>query len=290
LCVLSIALYSFFYERSSLLWLILVAIVSTTVLILDSYPWLLFITLLLIPLLFKKISYTQLIITLLFSTILLVFSSMSIFSEYIKVYSPWTLTLFLIPLCILAINGIFQNNLKRYLVYSNTIQTALILVDLFAAKMAGKTSILWAIQTLNYIIAGLLFFLTLGILSKNYKRKKISNLRGSYMRNRIITICMVLAALSLAGIPGLNLFVTEWFLFTLTYTIDPAITILTIFLSLLLFLMYSKVIYTAVIGESRVKEYVPMVLTLLNVGLVVACIIFGLVPHTQFFILRGLTR
>jgi multicomponent Na+:H+ antiporter subunit D len=185
----------------------------------------------------------------------------------------------------MAIMGIFEDNLKMYLIYSNAIQLTFVLLDLTIAKLTGKISTLGTIQILNYTFAGLLFFLTLGILSEDNKRKKISSLQGSYYRDRLNGAFAVIAALSLAGIPGLNIFVSEWFLFKASFLINPIITVFCIFLALLLFIMYFKVANVLLIGSFEGKKIPVRYITFINAILAIICLTFGLLPQLQLFIL-----
>jgi len=188
-------------------------------------------------------------------------------------------------MCILAIMGIFENDLKKYLIYSNAIQLIFVLVDLGIAKLGQKITTLGTIQIFNYTFAGLLLFLTLGILSKDNKLKKISTLQGSYYRDKFNGMFAVIAALSLAGVPGLNLFVSEWFLFKAAFIINPIITIFGIFVALLLFIMYFKIVNVLLVGGVEAKKLSKKPLTYLNAILAIICLIFGLLPQIQLYIL-----
>jgi formate hydrogenlyase subunit 3/multisubunit Na+/H+ antiporter MnhD subunit len=191
----------------------------------------------------------------------------------------------LILMCYLAIQGIFEDDLEKYLIISNFIQTLFVFLDLSVASVSGKIMTLGTIQIFNYTFAGSLLFLTIGILSKDNKRVKLTQLRGSNYRNRLITVCASIAALSLAGVPGLNIFVSEWLLFQKAFLISPVITIFGIFLALLLFIMYFKILYVLSVSDSKVRERSPWLLNVISVILAGICIIFGIIPSIQYFIL-----
>jgi formate hydrogenlyase subunit 3/multisubunit Na+/H+ antiporter MnhD subunit len=191
----------------------------------------------------------------------------------------------LILMCYLTIQGIFEDDLEKYLIISNFIQTLFVFLDLTVASVTGSIASLGTIQIFNYTFAGSLLFITLGILSKDNRRVRITQLRGSNYRNTLITTCASIAALSLAGVPGLNMFVSEWLLFQKAFLISPVITIFGIFLALLLFVMYFKIVYVLSVGDSKIKEKSPTLLNILSVGLAIICIIFGLIPNLQYLIL-----
>jgi len=185
----------------------------------------------------------------------------------------------------MAVMAIFEDNLKRYLIYSNAIQLAFVLLDLTIAKLSQKITTLGTIQIFNYTFAGLLFFLTLGVLSKDNKRKNISSLQGTFYEDKKNGLFAVIAAISLAGLPGLNIFVSEWFLFKASFLINPVITLFGIFIALLLFIMYFKIVNVISVGNFEQSKIHMKYITYVNCILAVICLIFGLLPKIQLLIL-----
>jgi multicomponent Na+:H+ antiporter subunit D len=191
-----------------------------------------------------------------------------------------------LSICILAILGIFENDLKKYLIYSNAIQLLFVLLDLSIAKLSGKIATLGTIQIFNYTIAGILFFTTLGILSRKGKSKNIDELSGSYYSDKMNGNFAIISALSLAGLPGLNIFVSEWYLFKASFLINPIITIFGIFAALLLFVMYFKIVGVLLTGESESQRRTMKLLTYMNASLAFLCLLFGLIPQIQIYLLN----
>jgi len=199
------------------------------------------------------------------------------------IFSVVILSVFLI--CVLAIMGIFESDLKKYLIYSNAIQLTFVLLDLGVAKLSQKISTLGTVQIFNYTFAGLLFFITLGILSEDNKRKSISSLYGSYYRDKWNSVFAIVAALSLAGLPGLNIFVSEWFLFEAAFEINPIITIFGIFAALLLFVMYFKIANIILVGEDKPYRRSIKYLIYINAIFAFLCLFLGMLPQVQLYIL-----
>jgi multicomponent Na+:H+ antiporter subunit D len=220
-----------------------------------------------------------------FGSILLAYFLLKIFLTHEFAFLLPVAILSILLMSVSAIMGIFEDDLKKYLIYSNVIQLTFILLDLTIAKLSGKLSTLGTIQIFNYTFAGLLFFLTLGILSEDNKKKKISSLQGSYYKDKLNGAFAVIASLSLAGVPGLNIFVSEWFLFKASFLINPIITVLCIFLTLLLFIMYFKVANVLLIGSFEGKKIPMRYITFVNASLAAVCLTFGLLPQVQLFIL-----
>lgn len=192
----------------------------------------------------------------------------------------------ILTMCVMAVMAIFEDNLKRFLIYSNIIQLMFVLLDLTIAKLSGKIATLGTIQIFNYTFAGLLFFLTLGVLSRDNKRKSVSGLQGTFYENKLNGLFAIIAAISLAGLPGLNIFVSEWFLFKASFLINPIIALFGIFIALLLFIMYFKIINVISVGNFEKSKFSLKQITYVNAVLAIICLVFGLLPQIQLFILN----
>jgi formate hydrogenlyase subunit 3/multisubunit Na+/H+ antiporter MnhD subunit len=188
-----------------------------------------------------------------------------------------------IGVCLLGIAGIFQDDLWWFLTISNKIQILYVVLDLSVAKMLGRMDGAANIQIFNYTFAGLALFLTLGLLS--FGKWRVSQLEGSWFRNKWNDIFATVACLSLAGLPAFNMFVGEWAFFTSSYAVAPVITLLGIFAALTLFIMYYKVVYVLLVGEGS-PRHVARPLTAVNGALAAACVVLGLLPWLQWWILN----
>ncbi|NIM47447.1 MAG: hypothetical protein GTN40_04815 [Candidatus Aenigmarchaeota archaeon] len=274
---ISTSIFSFFYERKNLISILLLIFFSFFSLL----YWQLSILILLALLFYNKLELTTFITINMFTAVLLSWFFLNLF----LINSPFYLLiglLSLLVLCALAIFGIFERKLKKYLLISNAIQILFVVTDLSIVKLFGEFGPLITIQIFNYTFAGLAFFLTIGIFGrgKNY----VYELEGSYFANRWNDIFATIACLSLAGLPAFNMFVSEWLLFTKSFLITPVITILGVFAALLLFIMYYKVVYFLLIGKSR-QKHIPKEITILNGVLAAVCIVLGFLPQLQLEIL-----
>jgi len=273
----SIAIYSLFYEKKNLITVILFLIFS----IFSLFHWFIGIFSVFLLFFYKKYSYGEFITINMFAAALLAWFFFNLF--YLNIPLVFYIALAsVISICFLAIFGIFEKHLKQYLLLSNIIQILFVVLDLTVTKMFGEYGVLSTIQIFNYTFAGLTFFLTIGVFAKN--KNLLSELEGSYFASRWNDIFATIGCLSLAGLPAFNIFVSEWFLFTHAYFINPIITVLGIFAALLLFVMYYKVVYVLVVGEGRTKK-IPRTITILNGILALICILLGLLPQLQFEIL-----
>jgi len=271
-------MHSFFYEKKNLIFIIGLMAFS----IISLFYWYMSILVLILFVLYKKFDFGEFATLNMFTAVLMAWFFLNLFLLNIGFPFYVIAIISLIAMSLLAIFGIFEQKLKKYILISNIIQILFVVLDLSVTKMLGKMGILSTIQIFNYTFAGLTFFLTLWIFGRN--KKLINELEGSYFASRANDIFATIACLSLAGLPAFNMFVSEWFLFVGSFAITPIITILGIFLALLLFIMYYKIVYVLLVGEARQKT-IPQPITIVNGILALFCIILGILPQLQLEIL-----
>ncbi|MCG2717467.1 MAG: hypothetical protein L6408_01350 [Nanoarchaeota archaeon] len=284
---LGIILYTFFYNKKHIWKLVLLTILSFVLInFLDwKYSSIAFILLILPIFFYKRLSYSMLVSTSMIGSLLGAFFVLNYYLNYDNNFMILFGILSVVFICVMAIYGIFHNNIIKFFIASNLIQFAFVFLDLSVADLTGKISALGVIQIFNYVIAGTLLFITIGILNEENKFKYISQMQGYYYRDPHIAIFACIAAISLAGLPGLNIFVSEWLLFKTSFGINPIITIWGIFAALLLFIMYFKIVYIMLSGRRVKREKAHFTLQLYNWMLGLAAVIFGILPFTQLYIL-----
>lgn len=277
-------LINIYKDKSSLINLLALFIIG--LIIINRNYWflsLLGILLIFVPIVYKKISYNNLMTYSMIGSILGAYFILMLYLNYNIPALMLIISITLIIMCILSVFGILEQNIKKYLIYSNLIQFLFILLDLSVAKSSGKIGSLGIIQIFNYTIAGTLLFVTLIILNKE-KFNLFKDIQGYYYKDKATGLFAVIASASLAGLPGLNIFVSEWLLFVKGFAINPVITILGIFIALLLLIMYFKVIYILVSGPLFHKEKFSIIPRIYNGILSLACLLFGILPFLQFYI------
>ncbi|HEX5613079.1 MAG TPA: monovalent cation/H+ antiporter subunit D family protein [Burkholderiales bacterium] len=122
---------------------------------------------------------------------------------------------FLLGLAILAIVSmslvaLFQDELKRMLAYSSVAQVGYIMLGVSLASPSGLTAA--TTHLFNHgVTKGALFFLV-GLLALRCGSTRLSMLSGIASRMPVTALGIVLAGLSLIGVPGTAGFVTKWYL------------------------------------------------------------------------------
>ncbi|GEM_PF-5529771 len=196
-----------------------------------------------------------------------------------------TAVIFALAVAAVAIYGILEPKLYRFLALSNLAQLGFVALDLSVAFALGNPGILKTVQVFNYAIAGSLLFLGIGMVAR--KKEYVSDLTGSWFVSKWADLFAVIACLSLAGLPGFNMFVSEWALFTKGFELSPSITLLGIFLAMILFIMYYKIAYYLLVGPGRKKKSDRLRLAFAGT-LAVIVILLGIVPGIQETVLGWL--
>jgi formate hydrogenlyase subunit 3/multisubunit Na+/H+ antiporter MnhD subunit len=185
--------------------------------------------------------------------------------------------------------GIFKRSIITYAVYSTLIQFAYFTLDMATAILIGKSLWFAIIQFINFAIAGLLFALVVTILYWRFRQVQMTSYAGLFDKNQFITVALVISCLSLGGMPGFNIFVGEYIIYKSLFDIHPALTLATVFASLIAFIFYFRICYTMLAGESEEKVGIGMIsrialgiLSLLVIGL-------GAIPQILFAVLEMVT-
>jgi multicomponent Na+:H+ antiporter subunit D len=110
----------------------------------------------------------------------------------------------------MSLVALFQDELKRMLAYSSVAQIGYITLGLSMANASGVTAA--ATHIFNHGVTKAALFLLAGILALRCRSTRISQLRGIGSRMPITCLGIVLAGMSLIGVPGTAGFVTKWYL------------------------------------------------------------------------------
>lgn len=143
-------------------------------------------------------------------TLMLVLNT--VFTLYTK---PWTLAAYFLSITTMIIGNLFalrQKNLKRFLAFSSITQAGFMMLGFVSADALGMTTVVYFM--LIYALSNLAAF---GVLSMVYNatgKEFIDDFNGFYQTNPRLSLIMLLALFSLAGIPPVAGFFGKFFLFT----------------------------------------------------------------------------
>ena len=105
-----------------------------------------------------------------------------------------------------------QQNMKRFLAFSSIAQAGFILLGLIAGTQLGTATIVYFV--LIYIFSNLAAFGVVQAISSQTGKENINDYEGLYRTNPNLSLVMMLALFSLAGIPPVAGFFGKFFLFT----------------------------------------------------------------------------
>jgi len=122
---------------------------------------------------------------------------------------------FLMPLAVLAILvgsavALFENNLKRLLAYSSVAQIGYILLGASLVSVAGLSA--GVLHMFNHALAKGALFLAVMCLATRFAGLDLRQMAGAARAMPWTLSALVLAGLSLIGVPGTAGFVSKWYL------------------------------------------------------------------------------
>lgn len=130
-------------------------------------------------------------------------------------YEVWVNILVLLSAVTMTTGNFFairQTNIKRFLAFSSITQAGYILIGVAAASQQAMSSVIYFI--LIYIFSNIGAFTVVSIISDKTGKEDIDDYKGLYKTNPLLSLAMLLAVFSLAGIPPTAGFFGKIFLLT----------------------------------------------------------------------------
>ncbi|MEZ4908954.1 MAG: proton-conducting transporter membrane subunit [Saprospiraceae bacterium] len=131
-----------------------------------------------------------------------------------QIIDIWQEVLYMLSIITMFIGNLFalrQRNIKRFLAFSSIAQAGFLILGMISGSQLGMTSVIFFIAT--YIFSNLGAF---GVAQAIYNKTGFENIddyNGLYRTNPLLSILMMLALFSLAGIPPVAGFFGKFFLF-----------------------------------------------------------------------------
>jgi NADH-quinone oxidoreductase subunit N len=137
------------------------------------------------------------------------------FTVFKPLMHVWENMVYVIALATMFIGNLFalrQQNMKRFLAFSSIAQAGFILLGLITGTQLGVATIVYFV--LIYIFSNLAAFGVVQAISLQTGKENIDDYNGLYRTNPKLSLVMMLALFSLAGIPPVAGFFGKFFLFT----------------------------------------------------------------------------
>lgn len=138
-----------------------------------------------------------------------------LFTVFKSIMPLWQDLLYVLAILTMTIGNLFalrQKNMKRFLAFSSIAQAGFILLGLIDGTELGMASIIYFV--LIYIFTNLGAFGVVSAISVASGKENMDDYNGLYHTNPKLSLLMMLALFSLAGIPPVSGFFGKFFLFT----------------------------------------------------------------------------
>jgi len=187
----------------------------------------------------------------------------------------WNMVLaFIIALSLVIANitAASQNNLKRMLAYSSISHAAFMLMAILAVKPGMSIpSILY--YSLAYSIGSITAFTIIYLIAKK-SDETIESFNGLSKRNPLMAFCMLIAMLSLAGIPVTAGFFAKYYIFTTIMTTSfKWLTVLAVLTSAVGVYYYFKVIIAMYFKSAKDENAFTLDSSIIKIVLILTTII-----------------
>jgi len=127
----------------------------------------------------------------------------------------WENMLYVLAVATMFIGNLFalrQHNMKRFLAFSSIAQAGFILLGLIVGNQLGTATVVYFVVV--YVFSNLAAFGVVQAISLKTGKENMSDYEGLYRTNPKLSLVLMLALFSLAGIPPVAGFFGKFFLFT----------------------------------------------------------------------------
>ena len=137
-----------------------------------------------------------------------------LFNVFPVISVTWEKVIWVIAIMTITIGNLFalrQKNMKRFLAFSSIAQAGFFLLGFIGGNQLGMTTVIY--YALIYIFSNLAAFGVVSVIADKTGKESMDDYDGLYRTNPGLSITMMLAMFSLAGIPPVAGFFGKFFLF-----------------------------------------------------------------------------
>ena len=138
-----------------------------------------------------------------------------LFTVFKPLMYVWENMVYIIAIATMFIGNLFalrQQNMKRFLAFSSIAQAGFILLGLIIGNQLGTATVVYFVVV--YVFSNLAAFGVVQAISLKTGKENIRDYEGLYRTNPKLSLVMMVALFSLAGIPPVAGFFGKFFLFT----------------------------------------------------------------------------
>ena len=137
----------------------------------------------------------------------------ALYTVFGTISGTWIYILAILSIATMVTGNLFairQQNIKRFLAFSSITQAGYILIGIISGTLQGTASVVYFL--LVYLFSNLAAFTVVAVISDKTGKENITDYNGLYQTNPKLSLAMMLALFSLAGIPPTAGFFGKWFL------------------------------------------------------------------------------
>lgn len=134
-----------------------------------------------------------------------------VFGNLVTEWQPILYGIIVASITVANLFAIRQQNLKRFLAFSSISQAGYIMLGAISGSAVGMTSLVYYV--LVYMVSNLAIFGVISVIEQRSERITIGDYNGLYQTHPRLSIVMMLALFSLAGIPPFAGFFSKFFIF-----------------------------------------------------------------------------
>lgn len=169
----------------------------------------------------------------------------TVFASLNAIWDPLIYIIIIITITVGNLFAIRQRNIKRFLAFSSIAQAGFIMLGVINNSAFGVATVVYFM--LVYMFSNLAAFGVVSAISAETGKESIDDYKGFYGTNPKLSLVMMLAMFSLAGIPPIAGFFGKFFLFTAAaekgYYILVLIAVLNTIISLYYYLLIIKTMF-----------------------------------------------
>lgn len=214
-----------------------------------------------------------------------------LYTVFNKIALMWRDVIYIISILTMTLGNLFamrQRNIKRFLAFSSIAQAGFILLGIIGQSQLGMTTVVYFV--LVYIFSNLGAFGVAAIISSKTGKESIDDYDGLYRTNPMLSLTMMLALFSLAGIPPVAGFFGKFFLFAAAAKQGMYILVFIAVLNTIISLYYYLLVVKAMFlnrSDRPIAYFKSDVYTKLGLAMCIAgIIIIGFASPVYEFIMK----
>jgi NADH-quinone oxidoreductase subunit N len=145
-------------------------------------------------------------------------------SDFLPGWAPILMVLAVLSMVAGNVAAIVQTNVKRLLAYSAIAHAGYALLALLADQRHALSALLF--YTITYAFTVLGAFAVVGVVEDSGRQASLGDFAGLSRRAPLLSFCMLVFMLSLAGIPPLSGFFGKFYVFTAAAAAPPQLSLL----------------------------------------------------------------